>query len=460
MSGFFLCEKFQDRPKLTIGDCFLFDKAYNFPRNTDKYHRFYPRWYGRNANPNYPPKIGPGMPISLRNATPAEDAFLFTVFASTRAEEFALVDWTAEQKQAFLQMQFRAQQQQYAYVYPHAAAQIIEVDGVPAGQWLVDRTASSTRLVDIAILPQFQNRGIGTSLLKTLQAENKKITLHVIRTSPAALLYQRLGFVFVAEDTFHSQMEWTPESARTFPWPGLCIPNYQSLSAGMWSLKKVHNVAQFGYFADWQGHGDIDALNHDQTVWMTSARDEVDSQAPHVATASGHVVVMGAGMGIAVYNLLMKKDVSRVTLVERDPQVIELLRYASGLDRWTGAAKLRIEVRDALDYRTDEAVDHLYADIWATPGEPRSIPDMQRMQANLNPRQCGWWGQELNFLDWLNGETPTLENYRAWANELGLPLIEQNNPAYPAAVEQVSKSYCYRMFQQDPARARATAQIA
>ena len=394
------------------------------------------------------------MNIGLRTVRPADEEFLYTVYASTRADEMNLVPWTAEQKQAFLQMQFRAQQQQYAYVYPNAAAQIIELDGAPAGQWLVDRSASSTRLVDIAILPQFQNRGIGKTLLQSLQAENKKITLHVIRTSPAALLYQRLGFVFVGEDTFHSEMEWTPESARTFPWPGLCIPAYQPLSVGMWSLKKVQNIAQFGYFAEWQGHGDIDALNFDQTSWMTSARDEIDSQAPHIATAHGHVAVMGAGMGIAVYNLLMKKDVSRVTLVERDPLVIDLLRAASGLDLWRGAEKLRVEICDALDYVPDSPVNHLYADIWATPGEPRSIPDMQRMQANLNPRQCGWWGQELNFLDWLNGAEPTLDAYQNFAGETGLPLIEQANPSYIEAVKQVAKSYCYRMFAQDPSRSR------
>ena len=394
------------------------------------------------------------MNIGLRTVRPADEEFLYTVYASTRADEMNLVPWTAEQKQAFLQMQFRAQQQQYAYVYPNAAAQIIELDGAPAGQWLVDRSASSTRLVDIAILPQFQNRGIGKTLLQSLQAENKKITLHVIRTSPAALLYQRLGFVFVGEDTFHSEMEWTPESARTFPWPGLCIPAYQALSVGMWSLKKVQNIAQFGYFAEWQGHGDIDALNFDQTSWMTSARDEIDSQAPHIATAHGHVAVMGAGMGIAVYNLLMKKDVSRVTLVERDPLVIDLLRAASGLDLWRGAEKLRVEICDALDYVPDSPVNHLYADIWATPGEPRSIPDMQRMQANLNPRQCGWWGQELNFLDWLNGAEPTMDMYQMFAGETGLPLIEQANPSYIEAVKQVAKSYCYRMFAQDPSRSR------
>lgn len=392
------------------------------------------------------------MSISLRTILPEDEQFLFAVYSSTRADELAFTDWNAEQKHAFLQMQFRAQQGQYQFTYPNANQQIIEVDGLPAGRLIVDRPEDETRLVDISLLPQYRNLGVGTSLLRDLQSENKKITLHVIRSNPAAQLYQRLGFIFVGEESLHVQMEWTPEAARGCPWPGLCVPAYRSERRGGWSLRKVPQVAQFGYFQNWQGQGDIHALFFDEQTWMSDARDEVDSQMPHVATAFGHVVLMGAGMGIALFNLLMKKDVSRVTLVERDPLVFDLLRAASDLDRWRGIEKLRVEFRDALDFVPGGAIDHLYADIWAAPGEPRSIPDMQRMQDNIHAKQVCWWGQELLFLDRLRGETPTLENYRAWANELNLPLIEQNNPAYPRAVEQVAKSYCYRMFQNDPAR--------
>jgi GNAT superfamily N-acetyltransferase len=385
---------------------------------------------------------------------PEEEEFLLSVYASTRADELALANWSEEQKEVFLQMQFRAQQQQYQFTYPTAIQQIIESDGVPAGRLIVDRSANETLLVDIALLPEFRNRGIGATILNDLQAEGKKIILRVIRSNPAVNLYQRLGFVFVGEEAFYSQMEWSPVAALNFPWPGLCVPIYRPVTVGNWSLKKVPQVAQFGYFQDWQGQGDIDALNYGEQTWMSSARDEVDSQSPHVAAAFGHVVLMGAGMGIALYNLLTKPDVTRVTLVERDARVIELLRQAADFERWPGIGKLRIEICDALAYQPDLPVDYLYADIWATPGEPQSIPDIQIIQANVRASQVGWWGQELLFLDWLAGEIPTLENYRAWSNELGLPLLEQNNPAYPAAIEQVSKSYCYRMFQNDPARVK------
>jgi hypothetical protein len=250
-------------------------------------------------------------------------------------------------------------------------------------------------------------------------------------------------------------MEWTSAAASNFPWTGLRVPIYCPVALEDWSIKKVKQVPQFGYFQAWQGQGDIDVLFHAERTWMSNAWDEVDSQTPHVAAAFGHTVLMGAGMGIALFNLLSKPEVTRVSLVERDPLVIELLRRSADFETWSGIEKLCIEITDALTYHPNLPVDHLYADIWSTPAERQSIPDMQRIQANVCSRQVGWWGQELLFLDWLAGETPTLENYQAWAKELGLPLIEQDNPVYPSAVEQVSRSYCYRTFQNDPTRAKS-----
>jgi ribosomal protein S18 acetylase RimI-like enzyme len=391
--------------------------------------------------------------VVLRPAVEQDEDFQLRVYASTRADELALTGWPAPAQEAFARMQFAAQRQQYRLSYPSAVPQIIECDGQPAGRLIVDRSTDEIFLVDIALLPEFRNKGLGSAILRDLQAEGRKISLHVIRSSPAADLYQRLGFVFVGEDGFYAEMEWSPAAARTFPWPGLIVPVYRPAALGNWSLKKVKQIAQFGYFQDWQGRGDIDALFYGEQTWMTNARDEVDSQAPHVAAAFGHTLVMGAGMGIALFNLLSKPEVTRVTLVDRDPLVIDLLRQITDFATWPGIEKLHIAITDALTYLPDLAVDHLYADIWATPGEARSIPDMQRIQANVRAKQAGWWGQELLFLDWLNGEIPTLENYAAWADALGLPLIERENPRYPAAVEQVSRSYCYRMFKSDPARA-------
>jgi hypothetical protein len=230
----------------------------------------------------------------------------------------------------------------------------------------------------------------------------------------------------------------------SLPWPVLRLPEYRPVRLGHWALNKIPQIMQFGYFQEWQGLEEMEALFYDEVTWMSTARDEIDSQAPHVATAFGQVVVMGAGMGVVLYNLLTMPQVKRVTLVERDPEVIELLRQSTGFEQWPGAEKLQIEIADALEYYPRQPVDHLYVDIWATAGEAQVLTEMQRIQSQVQAQQLGWWGQELHFLDQLNGSEPSLGAYQFWAAEIGLPLIEQHNPAYLEAVKRVTQSYFYR----------------
>jgi hypothetical protein len=185
---------------------------------------------------------------------------------------------------------------------------------------------------------------------------------------------------------------------------------------------------------------------------MSTAWDELDSQAPHVAAAHGHVVVMGAGMGVVLYNILANPGVSRVTLVERDAQVIEILRQITDFSEWQGIDKLAIEIVDAFDFQPVTPVDTLYVDIWADPGARQALSDMQRIQHNVQAKTVSWWTQEAFFLAWLGEEgyreSPTLAQYQKWAIEINLPLIEQDNPKYVACLPQVARSYCYQAIRQ------------
>ncbi len=241
------------------------------------------------------------------------------------------------------------------------------------------------------------------------------------------------------------------------PWPVLQIPAYREMTLGSWKLQRLACAPQFGYFQDWHGEGERVVLSEDGKVWMSTGWSEVDSQAPHVAAGRGHVVVMGAGMGIALFNLLRKPEVRQVTLVERDPLVLEMLEQAAGMSAWQGREKLQVVLADALDFSPDRAVDHLYVDIWLTAGERQAVKEMQAIQPRVDASSLGWWGQEICFLEWLKGRglDPSLSSYAAWAEELSLPLIERGNPAYIAGVTQVAKSYSYRCFLADPRRSGA-----
>lgn len=143
-----------------------------------------------------PPAAGT---VELRCVDRAADAeLLLAVYASTRAEELAVVPWTDAEKDAFLRMQFDAQDRSWREQRPGAAFGVILVDGVPAGRLYVDRPADEIRIVDIALLPGHRGLGVGTLLITRVldegRASGRPVTIHVERGNRARGLYERLGF--------------------------------------------------------------------------------------------------------------------------------------------------------------------------------------------------------------------------------------------------------------------------
>ena len=138
--------------------------------------------------------------VTLRPATDADLPFLSRLYASTREEELAGVDWPQEQKDGFARQQFEAQHAWYREQYAGASFDVVEVDGEPAGRLYVARWEREVRVVDISFLPEHRGRGFGSVLLVALFAEadaaGKPVSIHVERFNPALRLYGRLGFAF------------------------------------------------------------------------------------------------------------------------------------------------------------------------------------------------------------------------------------------------------------------------
>jgi ribosomal protein S18 acetylase RimI-like enzyme len=150
--------------------------------------------------------------ITLRPATADDDAFLLSVYSSTRAEELARVPWTAEQKEAFVKMQFVAQKQHYAATYPQASHDIICLDKTAVGRIYLDRGAEAFHILDITVLPQYRNQGIGSLLLRRMLDEAgksaKPATIYVESFNPSLRLFERLGFQKDQEKGFQFLMKW------------------------------------------------------------------------------------------------------------------------------------------------------------------------------------------------------------------------------------------------------------
>ncbi len=156
-------------------------------------------------------------PIGLRPAIAADEPFLYRVYKCIRAEELRLLDWDDGQKAAFLTMQFGAQQTSYRHAFPGSGYDVILIGDRPVGRLFVHRGDDAISVVDIGLLPEYRNRGIGGALLKAVMDEaaeaRKSVRLHVESSNRAGRLYQRLGFRPVGIDGIHVAMVWDPRSA-------------------------------------------------------------------------------------------------------------------------------------------------------------------------------------------------------------------------------------------------------
>ena len=151
---------------------------------------------------------------TLRPVTAEDAAFLFQVYKSSRGADLRELGWDEARIDEFLQMQYEAQRAFDDNDYAQATDQVILLSGECAGRLLVDSRETEIRCVDLALLPEFRNQGLGTLLVRRLQrdaaAAGKPLRLQVIRFSRAINLFERLGFMRTSETGTHFQMEWKP----------------------------------------------------------------------------------------------------------------------------------------------------------------------------------------------------------------------------------------------------------
>jgi ribosomal protein S18 acetylase RimI-like enzyme len=150
--------------------------------------------------------------LRMRIAQAEDESFLFNLFAESQDHLAALrsneIVW-----RRLVELQYQGRQISYEARTPEAEnLLLLDPQGSPLGRILVDRRPHRWRIVDLALMPAWRGRGIGTQVLREYQRQaataGASLELQVTPLNPARRLYERMGFRAVSEDAQAVEMVW------------------------------------------------------------------------------------------------------------------------------------------------------------------------------------------------------------------------------------------------------------
>lgn len=158
--------------------------------------------------------------IAFRSAERADLSFLRALYAQSREPELAQVTWPIQAKQAFCDSQFDLQHRHYILHAPPTAAFLVMVmEAQPIGRLYLHWSTDELRIVDILVERAHRGRGLGSMVIRGLQAAVSHaglitLSLHVAEQNHQALrLYRRLGFGEGERRGAHLRMDWSSITA-------------------------------------------------------------------------------------------------------------------------------------------------------------------------------------------------------------------------------------------------------
>ena len=134
-------------------------------------------------------------------------------------------------------------------------------------------------------------------------------------------------------------------------------------------------------------------IRENDDTWMGVTPNEIFTMDRVVNEVKGNVLTLGLGLGYFAYMAAIKDDVSHVTVVEREPEVIELFnKYI--LPEFGCADKITVVQADAIEYMKeleDGEYDYCFADIWISNTDASSYIKLKKACRNFRKMQMRYW---------------------------------------------------------------------
>lgn len=191
------------------------------------------------------------------------------------------------------------------------------------------------------------------------------------------------------------------------------MPSYKEGIIGDWKISYTGTNLLRGYYSGGTMIQNMPVLLKKDSkdpelwnTWMSLTPVEMESQEFGIRAAEGHSVVMGLGMGWVAINMALKREVKSVTVIELDPDVIELFYKSGALDSLIPEVQNKIKIinTNAMEWIPETTINFLYTDIWLKFAEPQTIRQVKEMQHNIQAEKIYIWGQEIFIYNALKQE--------------------------------------------------------
>jgi len=143
-------------------------------------------------------------PIGLRPATAADAPFAYSVKKKALGTYVAQTwGWDEHEQVGFHEREYKPE-----------LIRIITLGETDIGTVSVVSDGRRVLTGMLYLLPEFQRRGIGTHIVRSVQAQaqrdNLPVRLAVLKVNPAQELYRRMEFLPLEETATHIKMQWNP----------------------------------------------------------------------------------------------------------------------------------------------------------------------------------------------------------------------------------------------------------
>ncbi len=169
--------------------------------------------------------------------------------------------------------------------------------------------------------------------------------------------------------------------------PGYALPLINGSVRSHWLFNAPAPITRLWEFTERDG---------DWRLWMSYTPFEIASQRPGLRLAKGHCVVAGLGMGWLLARVAQKKSVTKVTLVEKNADLVNWLlpqiraRHLQGVEH-----KLEVVIGDANLVVMNMTADVALWDIWEGIGAVDARDEQRMSEMCFGIKKTWFWGARI-----------------------------------------------------------------